>query len=69
MHGFCLLFNPGRKHWTRGISKSSQTERQTGGVGICVRFETGGEKVRSAAMEISQTQTDDRLWVRLERHC
>lgn len=38
-----------------------QTKRQTGGVGICVRFETSGEKVRGAGREISQMQTDDRL--------
>lgn len=31
-----------------------------------MRFETTGEKVRGAGREISQMQTDDRLWLRLE---
>lgn len=29
-----------------------------------MRFETSGEKVRGAGREISQMQTDDRLWLR-----
>lgn len=41
-----------------------QTKRQTGGGGICVRFETSGEKVRGVGREISQMQTDGRLWLR-----
>ena len=31
-----------------------------------MRFETTGEKVRGAGREISQMQTDDRLWLSYE---
>lgn len=62
------LVTPGRKQGSRGISVKPQARRQTGGVGICdcERFETSGEKVRGAGREISQTQTDGRLLLRLE---
>lgn len=40
-----------------------QTKSQTGGVGICVRFETSGVRVRGARRNISQMQTDGKLWL------
>ncbi|CAB1448917.1 unnamed protein product [Pleuronectes platessa] len=60
------VFRPRRKQGSKGFSVRSQTKSQTGGVGICVRFETTGEKVRGAGREISEMQTDGRLWPRLE---
>lgn len=65
MHGFGLspVLKPGRN---KGAGESllghRQTKRQTGGVGICVRFERSGEKVRGA-WERNQSDADRRQTV------